>query len=230
MSDWAGRGPGAYVLWALIALFVQSLFASVVPLGEILDLGDPVTSFGAIAVAAPVVGWSAVSWLRRTWGQPLAVIGLGPPPRTVDAWAWTAVAAIVAVLLPQWVAGGLEALDAPVWLYQQSYLEEVGRVEGPVAIGIVVLAALLAAPFIEELIHRGLGMLLCAPFGPKGAALATAFLFAALHWKVGAVVPVFALGLLLAWVRLRTGTLWACIAVHAIFNAVGLVERLGGSA
>lgn len=229
MRDLAGRGPGAYVLWALMASLVTGLFASVVPLGEILELGDPVTSFGAIVLAAPVVGWSAVSWLRRTWGQPLAVIGLGKPPRSAQVWVGTAAASFVAVMLPKGVAACLRAVNAPTWLYQQSYLEEVGRVEGATALTVVVLAALVAAPFIEELIHRGLGMLLCAPFGPRGAALATAFVFAALHWKVGAVVPVFALGLLLAWVRLRTGTLWACIAVHAIFNAVGLAEMLAAA-
>ena len=84
-----GRGAAAVpgTLGGLCAVLAKK---GRLPLGEILELGDPVTSFGAIVLAAPVVGWSAVSWLRRTWGQPLAVIGLGKPPRSAGTSSFRA--------------------------------------------------------------------------------------------------------------------------------------------
>jgi hypothetical protein len=85
-----------------------------------------------------------------------------------------------------------------------------------------VLLAVVLAPAIEEPLFRGLvlgGMLrtLSRPF----AALASAAIFAALH-PPHAWLPVLALGLVTAAVRIRSGWLAPALCAHALYNVLVL--------
>ncbi len=86
------------------------------------------------------------------------------------------------------------------------------------AAGVLVLA-----PFAEEVLFRGvLFEGLCRELGTAGAATASALLFAACHAIPEQVPGLFVLGMFLQFLRLRTGSLWPSIWVHAGFNACGL--------
>ena len=80
--------------------------------------------------------------------------------------------------------------------------------------------AVLAAPVVEELLFRGLllgGLRRQAT--PLVAVVWSALLFAFVHpmpwWPL-----VFVLGVLCAALRLRFGSLWAAVSLHAAYNAV----------
>ena len=78
----------------------------------------------------------------------------------------------------------------------------------------------MAAPVFEEAIFRGLvfgGLRRSVRF--SYAALASAAIFAVVHPPI-AVLPVFALALVAAYVYERTHLLLAPMVTHAVYNAV----------
>jgi membrane protease YdiL (CAAX protease family) len=92
--------------------------------------------------------------------------------------------------------------------------------------GIVLFAttAILVAPLFEEMFFRGfLFQGLARSWGPVTGAAVSAGVFALAHQQLSVFVPLFALGLLLAWVFYRSGSLWANIALHASFNGISVL-------
>jgi membrane protease YdiL (CAAX protease family) len=93
------------------------------------------------------------------------------------------------------------------------------------------LAIVVAAPVAEEFIFRGFLFTGLRGLGLSGwrnlaAVVATAGVWAGIHFQYDAfgVASVFLGGLLLGYARLRTGSLWLCIVLHAIMNLVATVE------
>ena len=80
----------------------------------------------------------------------------------------------------------------------------------------------LAAPIVEEFTFRGLGFRLLAPFGAVVAVLGTAVAFAADHGLVEGFPALFLFGIGVALVRLRTGSIYPGMMLHACFNAFAL--------
>ena len=80
----------------------------------------------------------------------------------------------------------------------------------------------IAAPIVEELTFRGVGFRLLAPFGTIVAVVGTAVAFAADHGLVEGFPALFLFGLAVALVRLRTGSLYPGMLLHASFNAFAL--------
>ena len=80
----------------------------------------------------------------------------------------------------------------------------------------------LAAPLVEELTFRGLGFRLLSPFGAAVAVLGTSVAFAADHGLVEGFPALFLFGVAVALVRLRTGSLYPGMLLHASFNAFAL--------
>jgi membrane protease YdiL (CAAX protease family) len=81
----------------------------------------------------------------------------------------------------------------------------------------------IAAPIVEELTFRGVGFRLLAPLGSAVAVLGTAVAFAADHGLVEGFPALFLFGVTVALVRLRTGSLYPGMLLHASFNAFALV-------
>lgn len=87
-----------------------------------------------------------------------------------------------------------------------------------------VLLAVAIAPVAEESFFRGfiLGGLR-GRVGLWAAAGLSAALFALSHAQLGALVPIFALGLLLAGLYVQTRAIWPAMLVHAGYNGVALL-------
>jgi membrane protease YdiL (CAAX protease family) len=81
-------------------------------------------------------------------------------------------------------------------------------------------------PLVEELMFRGVGLSLLRRFGDKAAVLLSGIAFACVHGLVEGLVVFTAFGAGLAYLRLRTSSIWPCVAVHAIFNGVALTVAL----
>ena len=94
---------------------------------------------------------------------------------------------------------------------------------GRIYVGVIALAL---APFLEELLFRGVLFAgLCASWGRVPAAVVTTLAFIALHatelrffWAAG--FGVVALATLALWLRLRFGALGPAVAAHLTYNAV----------
>ena len=75
------------------------------------------------------------------------------------------------------------------------------------------------APFAEELFFRGFILsALASMIGPLRAAVVTAALFAGAHVFISTMIPIFLLGLVLAWLYLRTRSLLQAYLAHAAWN------------
>ena len=84
---------------------------------------------------------------------------------------------------------------------------------------------------MEELAFRGiLQPLLTEAWGGAAGIVAASAAFAAFHRNLEQLVVQFLLGLALGWLRRRTGSLWPCILVHALHNALSVwaMARLPG--
>jgi membrane protease YdiL (CAAX protease family) len=108
-----------------------------------------------------------------------------------------------------------------------------GSFESAVTLPLVAVLAIAAAPIAEETFFRGfLFPALRGRWGTFWAALASGLLFAALHVNLGSLIPFTIIGMLLAWAYVFSGSLWAPIGAHFLFNSVMLAIALaqgGGS-
>lgn len=146
-----------------------------------------------------------------------------------------ATAVCIALGVAFWAASlGLFELQYTVWKPPPGYLEGFERLHqllkpsGPLD-AIVSLAAIAFAPAIcEEIVFRGTALPALVPrLGAWGAALGSAALFGLIHVDAAGAgasfyrVPfAFVVGLGLAGLRIRTGSLWSTIAAHATLNGI----------
>ena len=80
------------------------------------------------------------------------------------------------------------------------------------------------APLFEEIFFRGfLFRGFANSWGWGWGAAASAAVFGIAHLQLDVFVPLFALGLGLAWVYHRTGSLWTSISLHALFNGISVL-------
>lgn len=97
---------------------------------------------------------------------------------------------------------------------------------------IIFFFGVFIAPFTEEIAFRGLlypAIKHGLGGGKRGARwgiLITSAVFAGIHGDITAVLPLFALALVLNWVFERTNSLAAVIVAHAVHNALSLVPLL----
>ena len=91
----------------------------------------------------------------------------------------------------------------------------------PLSMALAVLCVVVLAPFIEEIIFRGVFLsTLETSMAPAVAVIATALIFAVYHASAWAFLPHLVLGLALGYLAVTRRTLWPAIALHALYNAV----------
>ncbi len=97
----------------------------------------------------------------------------------------------------------------------------------PAMIGALAFAAVIIAPLGEEFFFRGyLFELFKRRISTAVAVIATAVLFSIVHIAPLNILPIVALGVLLAVVRHRTGNLWSAVGLHAGFNGLSVMALI----
>jgi membrane protease YdiL (CAAX protease family) len=92
---------------------------------------------------------------------------------------------------------------------------------------LIVVAVVIVAPIAEEVFFRGVAFnAWLRERGRRFAYIGSAALFAAIHVSLVSLLPIFLLGLALAWVYRRTRSLVAPIAMHATFNGISVALAL----
>lgn len=144
--------------------------------------------------------------------------------RAVSRWADLLLAG--AVLLTGFAISGAYMLvvDWLGWQFlQPPPIPSIFTQGGAVSWGGGVLA-LFIAPVTEEAFFRGFVFAgIAGRFGFWAGAAASAAAFTLGHLEPSVMVPIFALGVLLAWLYHRTSSLWPSIAVHMTYNAFALL-------
>jgi membrane protease YdiL (CAAX protease family) len=95
---------------------------------------------------------------------------------------------------------------------------------GAYAANFVVIA--LVAPFVEELMFRGLGFSLLRPLGEASAILWVGVAFGVYHGLLDALPILIVFGAALALIRSRTDSVYPGMFVHALFNSITLLAVL----
>jgi len=178
---------------------------------------------GSIAMLA-ATAVSAAHLLLRGVGWPALGFGLG---RLHDDLR-LAVAGLVLLLAP--LLGLAAVLDRFV-PYRHAIVDFLKTNRDPLSIGLVVFAAVVAAPVAEEfLFRRVLQGWLEGWLGPReprwGGVMAivlSSLAFAAAHVGQGmAWVPLFFFGLVVGYLARQTGSIVPGIILHGLFNAVSV--------
>jgi membrane protease YdiL (CAAX protease family) len=90
--------------------------------------------------------------------------------------------------------------------------------------GIVICTVI---PFVEELTYRGLGYsLLERPLGRWPAIVVVGLLFGLSHGLVVSLPVIAAFGMVLAWIRSETRSVFPGMLLHSLFNLVALVAAV----
>ncbi len=93
------------------------------------------------------------------------------------------------------------------------------RIAPFVAFAVLVI---VVAPIVEELLFRGVGYGLFERYGRWVAVVAVGIAFGLMHGLVEGFPVIAAFGIGLAYLRMRTSSIYPCILLHASFNAAGL--------
>jgi uncharacterized protein len=173
----------------------------------------------ATLLSAPVgVGLSlGFAWLRRT-GSVRTYLALAWP-RPGIAVRWLALLGLLVVgsdSLTCWLGRPLVP-DVMVDCYRHMRFPPL-----------LWLAIVVAAPLAEEFVFRGFLFtgLRHSRLGSTWAIALTAAVWAGMHLQYDfyGIATVFFTGLLLGWARLRTGSLWLCVLMHALMNLIATLE------
>ena len=177
----------------------------------------PLLVWVAIANLALVLAWGVVSWPRLR----CVVLNPGRP----EDWGWALSLVPVTVLL----ALGIEALFVELFDFARPHtFLTVYDHFGSVPVLLLLMAAQPA--FVEEVAFRGIifdgleGLL-----GRREVIIATALMFMILHLALLSLVFLMVMGLLLGWLRHRSGSIWPSVALHFLHNAIVVLWSLGQS-
>ena len=172
-----------------------------------------------LALAAGAVVWFLGA---RMAVSPARALGFVAPRTSLGMASLLALAALAASILGTFAyrlavdAMGLEFLRPPEI--------EDGTIFPGVGILLTLQALAVVTPLSEELLFRGFALRgMIRSIGPGPAVVATALLFSVLHLKPEVMIPIFITGLALGLLRVKTGSLWPCIAAHAGQNALALL-------
>jgi len=195
-----------------LALWLVMLLTSVFWLSSLTLELDPglLVSLAELALLVPVwwfalrkyrVGWQALG-LRGFQG---AMIGLGCGLMVLSFmfnFAYSTFLALLNLRIQADLTPVFAELSSPWWL---------------LAGGVIV------APVVEEIFFRGFVFAgLCRRYEWQKAAVISAALFALIHLQLTAVIPIFILGYIFAYLYYQSNSIWPAILMHVATNALGL--------
>ena len=226
------RGPSVFLLLALALVIGSALTAPFTDDALALGSGQGEISLlgSAVILVAAQLGLLIVGYLFVYRTNALAALpsfpGRDPIRAVVAGLGWGVLAWIGSTIVLFLVSELLARIGRP---------PPVGPAEQAIALldpWLVTVAIVVFAPIAEELFFRGIVFnAWLREAGRTWAYIGSAALFAAIHLSLESLLPIFLLGLALAWVYQRTGNLIAPITMHATVNgisvAIALAVRFG---
>ena len=218
--DSSRRQPGRLVAWGvLVGLLAATSYAARLAGGETPE--DVLYLWSTVVGALIQYGIMLILILAIAHGLDRVLLGLQVPAGRGRASGLAIVALVVivaatAALSPFLDAGDEQGLVPDDW--------DSSRAAPFLANAAVVT---LAAPFVEELLYRGLGFGLLRQFaGPWPAIIITGVAFGLAHGLVLGLPVLSIFGITLGWLRFKTGSVIPGMIVHALFNGAALVAAV----
>ena len=212
---WTGTDVARALLAMVLAIPLLAALSAVLLLG--LDVSRATLALALTAlVEAAMVG---VAWRFSVAKYGCSWRVLGFRWRAAGGWRLMGVGLLACLGAVGVYAAVLSALGLHDLLPSAPFFLE--RSPGVIAVGAVL--AVGVAPAAEETFFRGFIFNgLRHRLGAWGAAAASAGLFALAHLDPAVFVPIFLIGLVLAWVYFKSGSLWSAIIVHLAYNSLAL--------
>jgi membrane protease YdiL (CAAX protease family) len=171
-----------------------------------------------IYVLAVVVIVGVPRWLKKR-GTSLLEMGVSKGPKWLDiVWLITGV---VTYLFLTVLITSLAMVLFPSANYAEK--QEIGfsGLSQSWEYSLAFLSLVIVAPVAEELIFRGYLFGKLRKYAAVWVSvILSAALFAVAHLQFNVALDTFALGIVLALLRVTTGSIWASIALHALKNGV----------
>jgi membrane protease YdiL (CAAX protease family) len=216
------RRPAALLLWAgLAGLQIAAAFALADP--DQVEEQPPIYEWSTAASALILYALLVLLTFGIASLYPSARRALGLR-RFNPRFLWSAggvvvVSVIVAAALePILHAGEKQGIAPEEWNPDQL---------APFLVNAIIIATW--GPFAEELFYRGLGVTAVGIFGSTVAIVGTALAFGLAHGLLVALPPLVVFGLGLAWVRVRSDSVWPGFIAHAGYNAIGIAIAVATS-
>jgi uncharacterized protein len=233
ITDWQWwLGPLALLLALILALFASLIIdLPLFALGVHLNASKPPSGVVIADTAVQeVIFVVAAVLLARTGTRPprrvaSSQFGLRPTP------FWRAAGLLALALLAFLVFTAI--WSELVHVEKDQVLEKLGAKEAPALLIASAALTCVIAPICEELLFRGFIFTALRKLrGPWPAAVLTGLLFGGVHATSApaeSLLPLAALGFLLCLLYRATGSLYPCIAAHAVNNslAFGVLEGWG---
>ena len=142
-------------------------------------------------------------------------------------WMWIAFGVILLALAIEAVFQTVFQVDAGE---EQGVLPETWRPDRLPALVLNSFVTVTLVPFAEELFYRGLGVRALQIFGAPAAIVVTALVFGLAHGILVALPGLVAFAAGLAWVRLRSDSVWPGVLAHGLYNGLVIVLALVATA
>lgn len=224
------RHPARLAAWLVFVLALTALNYAGRFLGE--DTVDEDIAYQWVTSIGVVVQYAIMLGILLLIGRRLPkrdLFALRRPASWKRAAGWTALslAAIYAAAAAYtWVLSLLGDYDASE---EQGLVPDEWDPDRAAPFLAFFVVVTLLAPAVEELTYRGMGVGLLRPYGTALAVVGTGLLFGLAHGLIIGMPVLAFFGVVVAWLRVRTQSIYPPIVLHAIFNGVALIVAVSGA-
>jgi membrane protease YdiL (CAAX protease family) len=218
-----------WLLWELGAVVAATVLVTIIEavlLGSdvvhALPMSDQLVVRGSVLLIYYGILFAFVWWLAARRHRPLAqAVGLRPAD-----WRTSGPRVILYLIAVRAAGYVYAALLYFLQIHVPGQGSDLTKYFGGGLAGIamtVVIAGLLG-PLVEEVVFRGVVFGALSDLLPGWAAIVlSALIFAALHFNMYLFVPAFIVGVALALIYARSGSLWPAVVLHSLYNLTSIV-------
>ena len=224
--------------WGLTDVVIGIALSVIVPsliVGLELAAGAPKNGTLVIlsSLVSPWIGFGLWPWIAARHRGNGVRIDLGLTFTRADI-RWGAIGGAAALGVGSLVAAITEHFAGP---FDSAAGDAISSAHVPrLVVFLFGLLAVVGAPFMEELFFRGLTFTSVARLSEHRrwppipvATIASAALFAAIHLEPIRFPLLFAIGLVLSWLRAKTGRVGASVIAHGVNNLIPVIGLVTGT-
>lgn len=172
-----------------------------------------------------LITWNFLKEQTISWKDAFGFTSQKLPSMAVLGAVTAVTGFFMAAMVGALVTAGFEALNIEV--SAQEVVNTFQNAEYLTQKLLLGIMAVVFAPFVEELMFRGVLFTALKQYLPRWIAIwGSAALFGLVHANMVSFIPLTLLAVLLTRLYERTGNLWAPIFAHAIFNSINLALML----